>query len=313
MKSAEHRLGTLEPRANPVFLVSAGCRLGAAVLVTIALCGAAADAIAQQFRIETEVFDDNQRVMARSLTLFDGSTVYDFLMTAAENETPTGSTAVGTSGTGQLGTGQLGTGQPNGAAALRFRVEEVVVMDHARQRVTLLDQHKRHKFEIGHAELLSMVASMQASEALRARDAFLLEPKLTESFDPPTGELELASPRLRYRAQGQVATDPQVLAQYHLFADWAARLNATDSRKLPPFARLQLNQAMKRRGWLPTEVKLELTTLTDQQIQATAKHHTLLQLSANDRQRIESVQKQLSEFPAVSLSRYRHLTTAGNF
>jgi len=270
--------------------------------------GPASESYSQQFRIETEVFDDSQRVMARSLTLFDGSTVYDFLMTAADHETPGGSAAEGTSGASQLG-----AGQPNGAAALRFRVEEVVVMDHARQRITLLDQHKRHKFEIGHAELLSMVASMQASEALRARDAFLLEPKLTESFDPPTGELELASPRLRYRAQGQVATDPQVLAQYHLFADWAARLNATDSRKLPPFARLQLNQAMKRRGWLPTDVKLELTTLTDQQIQATAKHHTLLQLSANDRQRIESVQKQLSEFPAVSLSRYRHLTTAGNF
>jgi hypothetical protein len=196
---------------------------------------------------------------------------------------------------------------------IRFRVEEVVVMDHARQRVILLDQGQRHKFEIGHAELLSMVASMQASEALRARDAFLLEPKLTESFDPPTGELELASPRLSYRALGQAVAEPQVLAQYYSFADWAARLNATDSRKLPPFARLQLNQAMKRRGWLPTEVRLELTTLTEQHIKATAKHHTLLQLSANDRQRIESVEKQLSEFPAVSLSRYRHLTTAGNF
>lgn len=304
MKSVERRLGS-----ESLACLYAKCifsRFSPVVWMALAVVSANAVATvevsAQQFRIETEVFDENQRVMARSLTLFDGSTVYDFLMTNDGNETPAAPAAAG-----------LAAGQSDGAAAVRFRVEEVVVMDHARQRITLLDQQQRHKFEIGHAELLSMVASMQASETLRARDTFLLEPKLTESFDPPTGELELASPRLGYRAQGQVATDPQVVAQYYLFADWAARLNATDSRKLPPFARLELNQAMKRRGWLPTQVQLQLTTLTDQQLQATAKHHTLLQLSANDRQRIESVQKQLNDFPAVSLTRYRHLTTAGNF
>ncbi len=327
MKSVERRFGATGP-----FVCNAECTyvgspfpgffLGwAAIAMATLLVGTAPEVSAQQFRIETEVFDDSQQVMARSLTLFDGSTVYDFLMTTTASETPGGPTVdgitvgqstAGQSGSGQSGSGQSGSGQSS-AAAVRFRVEEVVVMDHARQRITLLDQQQRHKFEIGHAELLSMVASMQASETLRARDTFLLEPKLTESFDPPTGELELASPRLGYRALGQVATDPQVVAQYYLFADWAARLNATDSRKLPPFARLQLNQAMKRRGWLPTQVHLDLTILTDQRLQATAKHHTLLQLSANDRQRIESVQKQLNDFPAVSLTRYRHLTTAGNF
>jgi hypothetical protein len=317
MKSVERRFGATGPfvgNAEYTFVGSStpGFLLGwAAIAIATLLVGTAPEVSAQQFRIETEVFDDSQQVMARSLTLFDGSIVYDFLMTTTTSETPRSPSGEGTTDD-QSTVGQSGSGQSS-AVAVRFRVEEVVVMDHARQRITLLDQQQRHKFEIGHAELLSMVASMQASEALRARDSFLLEPKLTESFDPPTGELELASPRLGYRAQGQVATDPQVVAQYYLFADWAARLNATDSRKLPPFARLQLNQAMKRRGWLPTQVHLELTTLTDQRLQATAKHHTLLQLSANDRQRIESVQKQLNDFPAVSLTRYRHLTTAGNF
>ncbi|MBL8891359.1 MAG: hypothetical protein JNL67_15370 [Planctomycetaceae bacterium] len=239
-------------------------------------------ATAQQFRIETEVFSDSSQAIARSLTLFDGKTTYDFLMTAEEGagDTP------------------------------KFVVEEVVVFDQAKQRIHLLDQVNRQQLELGHSELLSLVAGMQSSEVLRARDEFLLEPKLTESFDPQSQQLQLSSPRLDYQVQGQKIADSQILAHYYSFADWAARLNATDSRKLPPFARLQLNQALKRRGWIPTEVQFQLTTLEGAKISATAKHHTLVQLSDNDQLRIESVKKQLAEFPSVSLSRYRNLTTA---
>lgn len=241
-------------------------------------------AAAQQFRIETEVFSDSSEAIARSLTLFDGKMTYDFLMTAVENagDTP------------------------------KFAVEEVVVFDQGKQKIHLLDQASRQRLELGHSELLSLVAGMQSSEVLRARDEFLLEPKLTESFDPQTQQLQLSSPRLDYLVLGQKVTDSQILAHYHSFADWAARLNATDSRKLPPFARLQLNQAMKRRGWIPTEVQFKLTSLEGAKIAATAKHHTLMQLSDNDQLRIESVKKQLAEFPSVNLGRYRNLATAAN-
>jgi hypothetical protein len=236
---------------------------------------------AQQFRIETEVFADSTQV-AKSLTLFDEKVTYDFLMTSDESNR-----------------------EPS-----RFVVEEVVVFDHPKQRIVLLDQKQQQRLELSHTELLSLVAGMQASEVLRARDEFLLDPKLTESYDPQARQLEMASPRLSYRVLGQPMADTQVLAQYYQFADWASRLNATDSRKLPPFARLQLNQAMKRRGWIPTEVQFSLSTLDGHEIKANAKHHTLLQLSSNDQQRIVSVQKQMTDFPSVNLSRYRNLTTA---
>jgi hypothetical protein len=237
----------------------------------------------KSIRIETEVFSDQPpRLVSKSLTLFDGPVVYDFLMTPAGDS----------------------------SEKAGFSVEQVFVFDSPRQKIVLLDQQQQQRLELGYAELLSMVASMQASETLRARDEFLLEPKLTENFDPQTRVLALASPRLTYRTQGQVVSDAQVLSQYYQFADWAARLNVTDSRKLPPFARLQLNQALKRRGWMPTEVEIDLTTLQGQQLRATAKHHTLYQLSENDHQRIASVQKQLHEFPSVSLTRFRNLTVA---
>lgn len=255
----------------------------ACFLVVVASVGCfASESHAQEFRIETEVFADSDRVIAKSLTLFDGKMTYDFLMTGNEAD----------------------------AEPSRFSVEEVVVFDQTKQRIVLLDQHKQQRLELGHSEVLSLVAGMQSNEALRARDEFLLEPKLTESFDTQSLQLELASPRLTYRVSGQQVADAQVLAHYYQFADWAARLNATDSRKLPPFARLQLNLAMKRRAWIPTEVNFELSSLDGHQIKATAKHHTLFQLSSNDQQRIASVRKQLAEFPSVSLSRYRNLTTA---
>jgi hypothetical protein len=263
------------------FVVS---RVFALLLVVTAFAETAGELSAQQFRIETEVFAAAEQVVARSLTIFDGKVAYDFLMTSEE-----------------------GTAVPP-----RFAVEEVVVFDQVAQKIILLDQKNRHRLEIGHSELLSLVAGMRASDVLRSRDEFLLEPKLTESFDPERGVLELSSTRLTYLVAGQSLADTQTLAHYYSFADWAARLNVTDSRKLPPFARLQLNQAMKRRGWIPTEVQFQLTSLEGQVISATAKHHTLFQLSDNDQHRIDSVQKQLTEFPSVSLSRYRNLTTAAN-
>jgi len=263
----------------------------------------AAVARGQQFRIETEVFSgEPPRLISRSLTLFDGPLVYDFLMIAGDSPPPSGSNATAVGGNaGATGRTDRNTQSP------ALPVEEVVIFDQQQQRLILLDQQRRHRLELTQAELLTMVAGMQANESLRAKDSFLLEPQLTEKFDPRSGQLELASERLVYRAQGQRVDDNQVLIRYFQFADWAARLNVTDSRKLPPFARLQLNQAMKKRGWIPHQVQIQLTTLDGQSVQASVTHHTLFHLSQNDQQRIASAQRQWSEFPAVNLIRYRGL------
>jgi len=234
-------------------------------------------------RVETEVSVRGETTpVSKSLTLFDDALVYDFLMvqddySVAKNREP------------------------------KFQVEEVVVFDRSQQRIILLDQKQKQQMEVEHIELLGMAAAMKASEAMRAKDLFLLEPTLNASFDDTNEEIVLSSPRLTYRCKGNASDDTQSLVSYYQFADWAARLNVTDSRKMPPFARLQLNQAIRKRGWMPTQVRLELKTKDGDIFSAVAKHHTIMRLSENDQIRIASVQKQLSEFPVVKLIEYRGL------
>jgi hypothetical protein len=272
---------TLDSRLNPWHLYRLFC-VFVGFTASIALAGIDTTVLGQvsspQFRIETEVFTGTpEKRLAKSLTLFDGGRVYDFLMS-----------------------GESG----NGVAS----VEEVVVFDWGQGRIHLLDQTTQRHLELSQSEVSSMVAGMKANETLRGRDAFLLEPKFTESLDPETQRLEFSSPRLRYFVMGEKVDDSNVLASYFLFADWAARLNATDSRKLPPFARLELNQVLRRRGWIPTDVEFELESLDGATLKARTKHHRLNQLSDNDRMRISSVERQLQEFPAVNLIKYRDLS-----
>lgn len=238
----------------------------------------------QQFRVETEVSVEGEATpVSKSLTLFDGPLVYDFLMVLDDYSVASSRDA-------------------------KFQVEEVVVFDRSQQRIILLDQKHKHQMEVGHVELLGMSAAMKASEAMRAKDLFLLEPKLDASLDDAKNEIVLSSERLTYRCKGNAISDTKSLVSYYQFADWAARLNVTDSRKMPPFARLQLNQAIQKRGWLPTEVRLELKTKEGQVFSAVAKHHTIMRLSENDQTRIASVKKQLMDFPVVKLIEYRGLT-----
>lgn len=251
----------------------------------------AADARAQQFRIETEVLvGDSVVPSGKSLTLFDGPMVYDFMMSesAIEDER----VSVG--------------GGP------KYVLEEIVIFDSARQKIILLDQRKRRRMELTQIELLNMAAAMKASEVLREKDLALLEPELLESFDATNSEIKLASPRITYTCQGESISDAKTLVNYYQFADWAARLNVSDSQKLPPFARLKLNDVIRKKGWMPSQVTLTLVDRDGGQMNACAKHHVIYKLSENDQIRINNVKKQWADFPLVSLIEYRNLKPAAS-
>lgn len=234
----------------------------------------------QQMRIETEVFVGQQpALVSKSLTLFDGPFVYDFLFTNDSESTKGGS----------------------------FSLEEIVVFDRVGQSITLLDQQRHKKLVLSHTDLLSMSAAMKASESLRKKDVFLLEPKFDEEVNDSEHELALTSKRMSYKCQCESIEDPKAMLSYFHFADWAARLNVSDSRKMPPFARLKLNDALRKKGWVPTQVNLQLEMQTGQSLVATAKHHRLDQLSENDQIRIRQAKTQMSDFDQTSLVEYRNL------
>lgn len=88
---------------------------------------------------------------------------------------------------------------------------------------------------------------------------FQLHPEFEEKYDPVTKTLSLVSPMLRYETETESVDRSLVIDQYLEYADWAARLNyVIHSGALFPEPRLALNQALRKRRLLPTEVRLLL-------------------------------------------------------
>ena len=151
---------------------------------------------AGDFRVDTDVFVDRneEKPVAETLTLFSQGVVYDFIL--------------------------------NGS-------EEITVLDIRHGRIVLLDAERRVKTELTTDQLIEFSAKIKTLSQDEKQNA-LFSPQFTTRFDEESGELELVSPRLTYRATGirpKLAAAPR---QFREFADWYARLNAIRPGNLPP-------------------------------------------------------------------------------
>lgn len=232
---------------------------------------------AQEFRIETEVTNvDTGETVSENLTLFDDHIIVDFMLKPDKT---------------------------------RFPVEIVAYVTNEK-RFVLMDTTRKVKTELVESDLLRILAALQGSAFVDDENRFLFRPEFEESFDSSTGWLELRSPQLIYRTRGQRPVQELALHKYFEFIDQFARLNATDPRRMPPFARLKLNQAIKKQGVIPDEV--EMTLVPDMlgnepEIRMRSRHVVMWELSETDRQRIESAKRYWMEFENVDMKRYRGL------
>jgi hypothetical protein len=233
---------------------------------------------AQEFRIETEVFDGKGEAKAnlksQNLTLFSNGRVYDF-------STPDQSKDAG--------------GDPT----------EIIIHDRLSQTFDLLDVRRQVRTTVTHEELINFVAAIQVEPRLVKKDPFLFAPKFEQTYDEDSQWLTLSSSRLTYRATGAKPSDAAGLNDYQQFADWYVRLNAVRPGAFPPFARLQLNKAIAEFGFVPKEVQLSFKpSALESRIERVSRHYIVWQLSQTDRKRIDSANEMKIRFPKVSLQEY---------
>jgi hypothetical protein len=113
---------------------------------------------------------------------------------------------------------------------------------------------------------------------------------------------------MTYRAKGVTPNSETAVSTYRNFADWYARLNATRPGSLPPFARLKLNQAIAKEGWIPKEVELTVTPkmrVVGRKLVMRSHHAAVWQLSGTDRDRIDKAASHMVSFQAVGFQDYR--------
>jgi hypothetical protein len=243
--------------------------------LTLVFIAAACSAIpplvlAAEFRIETEIFvDDEEQPVSTATTMFHGGVVYDFLVEpeqAAIFRKP-------------------GGGKPG--------------------RFILLDPVRRVRTELSTDQLAGAMDKL-TTWASRQQDPFLqfaANPKFDESYSEESGKLVLASHEESYQIATTPAHEPDALGEYREFLDWYARLNTLLVAGPPPGPRLQVNAAMARYQVIPVSVQL---TRSGEKIPLRAEHEFTWRLSKDDLARIDDACASLAAYRPVSNDEFLH-------
>ena len=228
----------------------------------------------EDFRMQTSVFVGNNSAPAvSSLTMFNGTTIYDFI----ENESEFG---------------------------------EITVFDVKRGRFVLLDPQRKVKTILTKdflVQFLDQVLSQTSSTALTK----YVQPKLQYEFNLSTKTVRVTSDHLTYQATGISPKFDSSIQRYRHFADWVARLNSTRIGNLPPYSRFELNRLMAKQKLMPKSIKR--TLMLDEvglRKQIVRSEHVINWLLTNtDRKRISQTGDQMATFKEVSADEFWQLKT----
>jgi len=233
-------------------------------------CLSTSRAWGQEFRIETDVFQDEvKEPFAQTLTIFTNDRVYDFLLTG---------------------------------------VEEVTLFDRNHNRFVLMDAQRKMKTELALDDIESFIADLKSRLNDQQRTLLLIgDARATEEED---GWLRLSNDRVTYRVECIKPKTKAAVEQYREFADWYARLNAMRRGNLPPFMRIHLDAEIASRGLIPKTVERtisEHTLLRRKEVTLRSRHLVNWRLSTADRKLIERADTYQVSFPTVTFREYFQL------
>ena len=232
--------------------------------------------VGQDFRMETSIFaGDEKKQIAQNVTLFQEKLIYDFRLANEANPKPI----------------------------------EIVVFDQRQMTFTLIDVTRGYRTRLEVPQLIKMVEGLRQQVRVSEKTKFLIDP-LDETMNPSGSELALSSEHIHYRIEGERPKNPDLLPRYFEYLSQFTRLMASDPKSLPPFARMQLNQSIKKMGWFPSriEARYKPNQLIRNEIKMRSEHSFLETLSRKDEERIEMAKSLLMKSEEVSLPIYRGLT-----
>jgi hypothetical protein len=241
------------------------------VVVAECLSSGSRPAFAEGFRIETKIFQGEEKEPAsKTTTLFQDGAVYDFLEKPQQ-------TALFRKAVGQ-------------------RPARFIIMNDGQQIQT----------EVPTDRLASTRKDLR-EYATQKPDPFLqfsANPRFDETFDRETGKLILASPLQTYTVETAPTQHQDLLGAYREYLDWYSQLNALMVSKIPPEPRLKLNAALARHNVVPT--KVELKRGGEDPIRA--EHDFTWRLSKKDMERVEEVHNALSTYKTVDNAEFLKLS-----
>ena len=235
-----------------------------------------------EFKIETKMFTENSKEpVVTNKTIFSQGLIFDFPVTA-------------------------GSKAP----------DEVLVYDSNLKIISLLDLKRQMQLKLMDVQLKKMTDSVRQQMATDDRSRAMIEQTFEEKLDAEKGTLELiGSQNITYRLFGKTPESPKLLSAYFEFLDVFTRVQITDPKKLPPFARLRLNESIRRIGWVPDRVEVSVgeSDFFPSSFKARTEHKIVMEMTDRDRSEIELAKKNWRALPEVTLGKYRGLKGKNSF
>lgn len=214
------------------------------------------------FRVDADVYlDVTEQPIKQTLTLFSGGVFYDF----------------------------------------DDALEQVTVIDLARQRILLLDRGRQVRCELSTVELLSslMQAENQISPELRKQ----VDDSAVRHETPDGSVLHFGSESFRYECELTKPDSAEIASQYRDFADWSARLNALYPPHILPTVRILLNAELAKRACLPSQIT-RVTMADGREQRVTCKLIPTWRLSSDDQASITRVGTMLVQFAETTPQKF---------
>lgn len=238
------------------------------------------ESTAQEFRVETHVFSgDSTLPVSENITLYDGYMVYDFQMAMDKSNVPA----------------------------------EIVIFDSRQKSFVLLDLNRKYRTDIHQVTLVKMVEQLKLSAEVNEDATPLLKPEFSNAnYDIESGELTISNNDIAYVAETTSPKDLSVMPLYYQAMDQFTRLSASDPHRLPPFARIALNQEIKRHGVFPAAVSVTIQpgVVSTNEIRARSRHIPVWELADKDRELIAQAKRHWMQFEKVTLMEYRGIRVA---
>ena len=242
-----------------------------ALVICSCICGTT---MSQEFKIETAIYAaDAKQPVAQNVTLFQNDLVVDL---------------------------KIDFGNPPNILATK-------VYDSRQKKVALLDHQRQIHVEISDNHLLQMVDGLRRDISQRDELQFLVNETFKESEQLELSRIVIESPTIRYQVEGQRPADTSYLKIHGEFLDTFTRLNASDPGGFPPFARLRLNESIKKMGWVPSTVEVEIgaNAMMPKGLKMKSTHVLIDGLSKDDVAKIDNAKKQWIGYTRVNLLKFR--------
>ena len=189
---------------------------------------------------------------------------------------------------------------------------EICIYDSRNRKFILLNIEKQIRLNVDQLQLLRIAEAMKQELRNSETTQALVFENFEEDFQQKGNIVSVSNGVVSYVSRGIRPSVDSILVPYYEFLDQYAMIAVTDPQRMPPFARLKLNQTIKKYGLVPASIELTVKSGNSNRanVEASSQHTISMSLTSQDLDRIKFAKKSWTQFRQVELPEYLNASVA---